>query len=316
MKKLSIRKLGKIFIVILIVFFCVQWGRGFFPDQEKHARTSIQFLVKKIFPAADRKTQKGYGLKVLNRSEQDTEGSDLIILIHGLDEPGMIWMNLAPVLTGKNFRTFEMVYPNDQAISLSSDFFLGELEKLDEKRSVIVIAHSMGGLVTRNMLTRPDLKYSTLVQNGLVPRIKRLIMVGTPNHGSQLARLRIMTEIRDFLHHWLEKDAPFLYFLLDGTGAAAVDLIPGSKFLRELNARPRPRDVDMHIIAARVIPLNQRFFDTIGDILVTVDSTRLKGVPLTLVRGTHLTMIRNLTRSSTRVPPAIPIIMDILEGRL
>ena len=51
----------------------------------------------------------------------------------------------------------------------------------------------------------------------------------------------------------------------------------------------------------------------VGDGLVTVESTRLKGVPHQTVDGTHLSMIRNITKSSRRIPPAVPIIVNRLR---
>ena len=55
--------------------------------------------------------------------------------------------------------------------------------------------------------------------------------------------------------------------------------------------------------------------DQVGDGLVPVDSTRLAGVPLQTVPGTHLSIIRNLTTESRRVPPAVPLIVEQLGGR-
>jgi hypothetical protein len=52
----------------------------------------------------------------------------------------------------------------------------------------------------------------------------------------------------------------------------------------------------------------------LGDGLVTVESTRLQGVPHRTVEGTHLSMIRNVTKSSRRMPPAVPIIVDRMKG--
>lgn len=305
---------GKFFLTVIVLFFCAQWVTGICPDQEKQVRAFIQTLAQQTFPVAARQSRKGYGLKQVTRAQGTPENSETILLVHGLDEPGIIWMNLIPALIQKRWKVYDMVYPNDQAVFLSADFFLSQLENLDDKGPVTIIAHSMGGLVARDMLTRTDLSYASLVQKTRVPRVKRLIMIGTPNHGSQLVRFRIVTEIRDQIHHWLYKDAHFFHFLLDGTGAAAVDLIPGSRFLRDLNQRPNPEGVDMHIIAGRVIPLDGKVWDWIGDVLVPVDSTRLKNIPHTLVQGTHLSMIRNLKSSSSRVPPAIPVIMNLLEA--
>ena len=51
----------------------------------------------------------------------------------------------------------------------------------------------------------------------------------------------------------------------------------------------------------------------LGDGLVTVESTQLEGVPHLTVDGTHMTMIRNITGDSQRIPPAVPIIVYQLK---
>ena len=51
----------------------------------------------------------------------------------------------------------------------------------------------------------------------------------------------------------------------------------------------------------------------LGDGLVTVESTRLEGVPHRTVVGNHLSMIRNVTKNSRRIPPAVPIVVDRLK---
>ena len=51
----------------------------------------------------------------------------------------------------------------------------------------------------------------------------------------------------------------------------------------------------------------------LGDGLVTVESTQLEGVPHRTVDGNHLSMIRNITSESRRIPPAVPIIVERLK---
>lgn len=53
--------------------------------------------------------------------------------------------------------------------------------------------------------------------------------------------------------------------------------------------------------------------DGLGDGLVSVESTRLPGIAHMTVKGTHLSMIRNLTPDSERIPPALPIIIRYLN---
>jgi len=211
-----------------------------------------------------------------------------------------------------------MTYPNDQAIHASSRFFFDQIQDRVRKASdpVSIVAHSMGGLVTRDMLTCPELDYPRAAAAGHVPKVRQLILVGTPNQGAHLARFRIVIEIRDQLYHLFKPGTHWLHCLLDGTGAAGVELLPGSRFLARLNQRPLPADVQLTIIAGMMVFARQdsAWKEMLGDGLVSVSATRLDDVPVIRVPGTHFSMIRNLTRSSTRVPPAIPVILDLLEG--
>jgi hypothetical protein len=200
----------------------------------------------------------------------------------------------------------------------------------------------MGGLVSREMLTSPEIEYNQAVKNWQVPEVDTFIMVGTPNHGSQMVRFRMFAEIRDHLVRLTKGKASWLGAIVDGAGEAKIDLLPGSHFLFALNARPHPEGVDMLVIAGITSPWNQddingwlgnlrqsvandyhEQIDTMGDFLismthglgdglVTMESTRLEGVPHRTVEGTHLSMIRNIT-TSPRIPPAVPIIVNHLK---
>lgn len=238
-----------------------------------------------------------------------------------------------------------MDYPNDQPVVESARLFFEALKGFKERGidRIAIVGHSMGGLVSREMLTNPQLNYGEPASSNLVPEVTTLIMVGTPNHGSQMARFRVFSEMRDLMARLTSGKTNWLGGILDGAGEAKIDLLPGSLFLTELNARPHPENVELFIIAGITSPwsevdinrwvgeLRQKLPDGrqnwadefgdnmismthgLGDGLVTVESTRLEGVPHTTVDGTHLSMIRNLTMSSRRIPPAVPIIVDRLE---
>lgn len=340
---MDVRKWLRVLGLLVITLVAVQAGREIFREQEYQARQKVHEAVKTAFPDAARRLAGRYGLKSYWGNRYGL--GETVILIHGLDDPGLIWRNLAPALKENGFRVLIMTYPNDQDIAASSRLFFDEMSRFfqPDQTPVSVVAHSMGGLVTRDMLTNPRFDYAGQVKKGRLPRVTRLIMVGTPNHGSELARFRFFTEIRDQFVHLGQKDVHWLHSLLDGTGAAEMDLLPGSRFLTELNRRSRPDDVRFHVIAGIMSPWTLDSIDslmsgigenlpaasapaarsledflvsmtkTLGDGLVPVDSARLDNVPLTLVNGTHLTMIRNLTRNSERIPPAVPVILDLLN---
>jgi pimeloyl-ACP methyl ester carboxylesterase len=224
-------------------------------------------------------------------------------------------------------------------------FFFEELQELKEFGidRISIVAHSMGGLVSREMLTSPKFKYYNSVNESLVPQVARFIMVGTPNHGSQMARFRWFGEVRDHLARLSKGEINWQGTIFDGAGEAKIDLLPESSFLTELNSRPHPEDIDILIIAGISSPWQENDIKRVvgdirlkvpedqhelvddvgeymiemtrglGDGLVTVESARLEGIPLRTVAGTHLSMIRNITSSSRRIPPAVPIIIEYLK---
>ncbi len=290
-----------------------------------------------------------YGLHpFLSGGENAGREGRSVILVHGLDDPGLIWCDLAPALAGLGFRVFVMSYPNDQLVRDSSLLFFKELQEFAVREGAVpvaVVAHSMGGLVTREMLTSPAIGYEKAREDGLVPPLSHFIMVGTPNHGSVFSRLRLLTELRDQMVVGMEKGFHWLRPIADGLGEAAKDLYPGSDFLTELNSRPLPAAGRMLVIAGVLNPfelgetvailreaseaevsvpksmlpqtasdsLVEKMVDQVGDGLVSVESARLSGVPLVQVHGTHVTIIRNLGSDTFRVPPAIPVILAELK---
>ena len=334
---------------ILLLIGLWQFFTNFYQEEEKALRRQLRETVKEKFPEQATELSKTFGLFLF---EGDREGAagvapdhKSVVLIHGLDDPGQVWQNLAPELVKENFNVWLMHYPNDQPVVESAQLFFEALQELKQRGidPISIVAHSMGGLVSREMLTSPEIEYNRSAKNQQVPVVAALIMVGTPNHGSQLARLRVFTELRDQWVRLTKGEANWLAGILDGAGEAKIDLLPGSRFLAELNGRPHPEGVDMMIIAGVTSPwsesdihrwvgdLRQKVPDDkqnwvdelgknmialthgLGDGLVTVESTQLEGVPHRTVDGTHLSMIRNITSGSRRIPPAVPIIIDQLK---
>jgi pimeloyl-ACP methyl ester carboxylesterase len=307
-----------VFIAVSVFF---QTGRTFLLPQEHMLRHALHEAVKNRFPKAAQALKDRCGIKPFTETKSPADHFDRnrVILVHGLDDPGIIWQDLAPVLLERGYPVLTMSYPNDQAIAASTRFFFEQMQQLaqTDPGPVAIVAHSMGGLVARDMLTHPGFDYPGAVAVQKVPAVKLFIFVGTPNHGTQMARFRIFTEIRDQIFHFFRPDTHWLHCLLDGTGAAAIDLLPGSKFLTELNLRPLPEDTIMHVIAGVISPWSGKgpVTNFLGDGLVSVGSASLQNVPLTRVKGNHFTMIRNITRHSTREPPAIAEILRLLNNQ-
>jgi len=318
-------------------------------EEEKALRSQLRVSVKDNFPEQSAEFLQTFGLFpfVADRdsSSEGIQNQRAVVLVHGLDDPGKVWQNLAPELVKQDFNVWLMHYPNDQPIVESTLMFFEELKQLKPLgiRRIAIVAHSMGGLVSRELLTRPEIGYNRSAKTGQVPEVAMLIMVATPNHGSQMARFRVFAGMRDHLVRLTKGEAAWLGAILDGAGEAKIDLLPGSRFLTELNARPHPEGVEQLVIAGIVSPWDERDINHwveninpngsddwkkqvdalgkymismthgLGDGLVTVESTRLKGVPHRTVAGSHLSMIRNITTTSQRDPPAVPMIVDRLK---
>jgi pimeloyl-ACP methyl ester carboxylesterase len=324
---------GLIVLAVLLTYLV-----DLFPDKQKELRGGIRRAAEEAFPEDAAAVAASYGLMLLGEDLDTGLALDAlsVVLIHGLDDPGKVWRSLTPVLQDQGLNVWRFRYPNDQSIVESSGFLLQELENLSEQgvEEVALVAHSMGGLVARETLTSPELGYGAAATRGETPRVVGLVLVATPNHGAELARFGVFGELRDQWVRVLEGRAELLGGILDGVGEARLDLLPGSPFLTTLNARPHPLGVRMLIIAGDICPWSQEelvemgseaslgkvesalmriLCETVGDGLVPVSSTRLDGIPHEIVHGTHLSVIRNVMEGSTRLPPAIPLVLDFLH---
>jgi pimeloyl-ACP methyl ester carboxylesterase len=316
--------------------------------ENKQLRTTFRTYLTKKFPEYAKQAKARYGMTFY-----DAEGKAcavpkslahsnryVVVMVHGLDEPGLLWQSAVPALLDNNYQPIEFKYPNDQPIHNSAELLgdcLAELRKRGVTR-VSIVSHSMGGLVSRELLTHPDLYGGEGSGHDKYPDVQRLVMIGTPNYGSKLAHLRFASEARDQVVQAFSGDGVLFGSIFDGAGEAGIDLLPESKFLTELNGRPHPKRVALTIISGRASPLNEEKISIfsksvpatlkaavdkstsawkdlvagVGDGAVTLASSKLKGVDdFVVVAGNHLTMIRSVNGIGDAL--AVPIIVDRLD---
>lgn len=266
-----------------------------------------------------------------------------VLLVHGLDEPGGIWDQLAPALAERHHPTLRFDYPNDQPAADSADQLRDHLEQLRAQgvTSLDIVAHSMGGLIARDVLTRPAQPPSTEradqaeQPDGPIPAVPVLITLGTPHAGSPWAGFQPVAEVREHLQRWIESEDldPARLFAAwhDGLGQAREDLRPNSPYLQELNSRPWPAATRMTAVVAVIGAYNPddppqdraTLTAQLGDGVVPIDSAQTPLASETLfVRANHRSLIRaveldawartQLGLTPPPTPPAIPLILDRL----
>jgi hypothetical protein len=99
--------------------------------------------------------------------------------------------------------------------------------------------------------------------------VRRLVMVATPNHGSQLACFPGGLDGGEHLAHPPEGGLPVLFrdAAADGLNESCDDMRPGSRFLKELNARERNGDVRYSLLIGTGGPLTPESLAEIRRIL-------------------------------------------------
>lgn len=246
---LPVALLALLTLTILISLW-IWWAENH-PQEERQLRVVVHDQLQTWFPdAMDPNNDGWHGLAL--RIAAASSKRPRIVLVHGLDEPGSIWHDLIPVLADARFEIWEFRYPNDQGIDRSVAYLAEHWPKLPASRPVILIGHSMGGLVIRDFVSRWRHPVDAPPQVEGAPVIG-VTLIGTPNQGSEWARLRIWLELRDQLLD--ERDRRFSLFaaLRDGTGEAKIDLRPGSNYLTTLNATPWPKTVPIQLIGGELL---------------------------------------------------------------
>lgn len=294
-------------LVAVAVALWIWWSERH-PQQERYLRVQLQEHLEDRFPATLQLFEHRYGVfpRIAGAGPQRRFR---VLLVHGLDEPGSIWADLLPELGTAGFDTWEFRYPNDQGIDRSADLLASHWPDLPADLPVIMLGHSMGGLVIRDFVSR--WRHPVAAPAGVGgASVQGIILAGTPNRGSEWARLRVWLELRDQWAAGQEFGFSLLSGTLDGTGAAKIDLQPGSSFLGALSARPWPEAVQVRIIGGILL----QSIPALGDGVVAIDSLDVSGgPPPILVAASHRGMLTRMMYADAE-PPAIPLILSLLDA--
>lgn len=102
-----------------------------------------------------------------------------VLLFPGIAMPALRMALIAGFLRSSGYDTHSISYPSTRkTIEGCADAARESIGKIRLSGDIHVVGHSMGGLVALDMIAR-----------GLLPPVKRLVMIGTPVQGSQVADL-------------------------------------------------------------------------------------------------------------------------------
>lgn len=179
-----------------------------------------------------------------------TPSAGCVVLVHGLAGSRWNWIGMRQLLQHRGYQVITLDYPSrQQPIEVSAQILVPAVDACLHG-PVHLVGHSMGGLLIRYYLQ----------QHGSA-RIGRVVMLGTPNQGSELTNLVSAQRPHErAVASWLGPAVSQLHTGVDG-------------FVAQL-AQP---SVPTGIIAGYLTPtpwLNRRF-NTANDGLVAVYSTRL-----------------------------------------
>ncbi|MEX1096509.1 MAG: alpha/beta hydrolase [Planctomycetales bacterium] len=215
-------------------------------DDARDKLRSVKSLIRSRF-ANDVET---HGLRFDDGWEQRPADRPLVVLIHGYAARPRSLSGLHAELVEREWPCAMFRYANDGPLEDSAKLLARELARFQEdhpERKVTIVAHSMGGLVARAVVENPELDPGN---------VARLVMVCTPNQGSRWAELPCGLDCWEQLAaRDGEAPAGMLHAsIADGLNEARSDLKPGSKFLRDLNARERNAKVRYSLILGTGAP--------------------------------------------------------------
>lgn len=180
------------------------------------------------------------------------ERGDYIVLLHGIKRSSKSMEKMAAHLTQEGYRVINVDYNSEQyTIDRLADNIHAQIKPFTngEDYKIHFVGHSMGGLVTRALIKRhrPD-------------NLGRVVMLGTPNQGSEVA---------DFL----ESNILFQSFY----GPAGLQLVTDQRGIANLFGAV---DFDLGIIAGTrsIDPLSSVILPGQDDGKVTVERTKLEGM--------------------------------------
>jgi pimeloyl-ACP methyl ester carboxylesterase len=216
-----------------------------------------------------------------------------VVFVHGLQDTPVAWVPMVnalwadPVLR-RNYQVCVFSYPSGYPVPYSALLLRRELKAFDKTfphhRPIVLVGHSMGGILSRLMITDSggdklwryffgkspaETKLSpqskALVEEGLIFKphreVARVIFISTPHRGSVMAQnsigrigsslirksVQYMNAGREILHASIVQEDPTV-MKLNRLPNSIDTLSPNDPFVKEMNILPMAKRIPYHSI--------------------------------------------------------------------
>jgi pimeloyl-ACP methyl ester carboxylesterase len=225
-------------------------------DTDGAARTALGWFSRACLTDCLHNWAKGrrhpeYGLGALPAGLATGKRARLVLYLHGLNSRPEDLQGLIAEAEEAGILCATYRYPNDQSIDRSARQLAAEMRQLRRaypQLRVVLVTHSMGGLVARAVVENPELDPGN---------VQRLIMIAPPNQGSYLAHYACSLDAWEYCTSAMRRREAGIVAgsIVDGLSEATRDLQPGSPFLRTLNQRARNPRVQYCLIIGTAGPI-------------------------------------------------------------
>ena len=107
----------------------------------------------------------------------------MVLLVHGYFRSKDSFGGMTRALRQGGYEAHAINYPSTrQTVTDHADQLETLLNRLEGIRTLSIVSHSMGGIISRVLLSRPEAPWRKRIA------FHRLIMIGTPNHGATMAQ--------------------------------------------------------------------------------------------------------------------------------
>lgn len=167
--------------------------------------------------------QVGGGLMMLQKYEK---GKIPVVFVHGINGGPTNFQTIINSLDRTRYQPWVLFYPSGLRLDMVSDYFVQAVKELDSRygfNEFSIVAHSMGGLVTRSFVKKYTKRFPSHAKN-----IKFVITVNSPMAGMPSAASGV-------------KNSPIIV-------PSWRDIAENSEFLKDLHSWDWPSEIPYYVV--------------------------------------------------------------------